>query len=208
MEELGHAGNPQAPVYPLFCPLTPDPSPSPEPFRAGRVNQRRRGAAPCQKTPCPVPSPAPPVLAPSHPPISPASGWAQPAGLGAGRCQPAPGARGHGRPLYFSLLFLVNKALDMPGGCKGPRPGAACGRAAPGSTRQHPQPCPHGTGTHTPPARPSHQRRTPRLLPAEHPASPCLGFGAPWQLHPDQGCSKKPPSPCGCHSRGDGGTRV
>lgn len=26
-----------------------------------------------------------------------------------------PGARGHGHALYFSLLFLVNKALDMPG---------------------------------------------------------------------------------------------
>lgn len=63
---------------------------------------------------CPVPKAPRPVLVPVPAPSRPHQPHHQ-GGLGAGAMPACPGAWGHGHALYFSLLFLVNKALDMPG---------------------------------------------------------------------------------------------
>lgn len=107
MEELGNAGHPlRTRVPPL---LSTYPKSFTQPYHIQSSAGQGRGSDPETLWGCPMPKASPclvsslpsPIPAPSCPSISPGRGWAQPAELGAGRCQPALGEWGTQMPAVF-----------------------------------------------------------------------------------------------------------
>lgn len=188
MEEQGHT---QAHLYPLLCPPSPSPLPSPATsipasVKAGGGLHCLQGTAPCQKPPLHGALPMP-ALCPCPNPAEVGTAAAGPGDAG------LPGRAATRTLLYFPLLFLVNKALDMLGGCQGPWPGD-------GSSGQHPQPCPPGTGTPTPQTRLSHQCHTACLFNPPLPGTWCPHGYCIQRRDASESCLQVP-------HRGEGGER-
>lgn len=105
MEERGHS---QAPLYPLFCPPTPNPSPSPTTsipsVKAGGGLQRYQGAAPCQEPPLHGALPGIPHASPTQSVHQPSQGGAQQWSWGRA-ITACLGARAHGHRCIFRCCF-------------------------------------------------------------------------------------------------------
>lgn len=198
----GTRARPGTPVPPF---LSAHPKPFTQPYHIHPSISQGRERTPESPWGCPMPKASPARCPPwhsahqPHPVHAPAlPGWGTAAEPGPGDASP-PGSAGTRTLLYFSLLFLVNKALDMLGGCQGPWPGD-------GSSEQHPQPCAHGTGTPLLPTRLFHQCHTPCLFNTVF-NTPLSGIWCP------HGCciqtrdaSESHPLPAGATQWGGGGT--